>query len=73
MPTLKRFWLIVIVAGSVLSLSSCSEDELAPSPQVIEINEFIMEHMNNVYLWNELIPEGIDPRTVRSDNDHQAK
>ena len=39
MPILKRFWLIVIVAGSVLSFSSCSEDELAPSPQVIEINE----------------------------------
>ena len=44
-----------------LAFSSCTEDDpVAPSPQTLEISEFIWEHMNNIYLWKDMIPQNID-------------
>lgn len=40
--------------------TSCNEDEITPSPQVLEINEFIWENMNQMYLWNDNIPQNIN-------------
>lgn len=53
--TLSFVFLVALVI-----FSSCKEEELQPSPQVIEINDFIWEHMSNLYLWNEYIPQNID-------------
>ena len=58
---LNKFVLVVVFA--ILALSSCvkEEDPIAPSPLTLEINEFIWEHMNNIYLWKDQIPQNIDP------------
>jgi len=48
--------------GCVLALASCiEEDAIAPSVQTVEINEFIWEHMNNIYLWKDNISQFIEP------------
>ena len=39
---------------------SCEKEEIKPSPETLAINEFIWEHLNNVYLWEDFIPENVD-------------
>jgi len=56
--TLFNFLSFPIVA--FIFFTSCSEDEITPSPQVLEINEFIWENMNQMYLWNDNIPQNIN-------------
>lgn len=50
---------IIIVVG----ISSCREDEITPSPQVLEVNDFIWENMSQMYLWNDYIPQNIDRKS----------
>lgn len=56
----KAITFFIVPAFLMLIFSSCREEELKPSPQVLEINNFIWENMNDMYLWNDLIPQNID-------------
>ncbi len=58
-PT-KLFAFLFFLVSASLMFTSCKEDELKPSPQVMEINEFIWENMNDLYLWNDFIPQNLD-------------
>jgi C-terminal processing protease CtpA/Prc len=51
-----------------LIFTACQEDEVRPSAKTIEINEFIWKSMNDVYLWNDFIPQNID-RTREFDSE----
>ncbi len=62
----NRFSLIPLLVV-LLFLSCREEDVLTPSPEVLEINDFIWENMNQMYLWNENIPQNID-RTSEFDS-----
>lgn len=57
---IKTITLFVVPAFFMLIILSCKEEELKPSPQIIEINDFIWENMNEMYLWNDLLPQSID-------------
>lgn len=57
---LKTITFFIVPAFLMLIFSSCREEELKPSPQVLEINNFIWENMNDMYLWNDLLPQNID-------------
>ena len=70
----KRFrTLSFVFLFALLIFSSCKEEELQPSPQVIEINDFIWEHMTNLYLWNEYIPQNIDRSNAFDPSDYFEK
>jgi C-terminal processing protease CtpA/Prc len=59
----RRFFSTALALSFVLlAFSSCVKDDdpIAPPPQILEINEFIWEHMNNIYLWKDNIPQNID-------------
>lgn len=56
----KAITFFIVQAFLMLIFSSCREEELKPSPQVLEINNFIWENMNDMYLWNDFIPQNID-------------
>ena len=47
----------------ILLFASCKEDDISPDQQYLKINEFIWEEMNDVYLWEDLIPQNIDLKT----------
>lgn len=51
---------LLFPALAILLFVSCKEDELKPSSQVLEINEFIWKNMNELYLWNDYIPQNLD-------------
>ena len=57
---IKLFAFLFFLVSASLMFTSCKEDELKPSPQVMEINEFIWENMNDLYLWNDFIPQNLD-------------
>ena len=44
----------------IILFSSCQKEDVKPTPQVLEINEFIWENMGEAYLWNDFIPQNID-------------
>lgn len=44
----------------ILFFSSCQKEDVKPTPQVLEINEFIWKNMGEAYLWNDFIPQNID-------------
>jgi len=52
------FWFIPFIILPLLF--SCRDDEIKPSSQVLEINNFIWENMNDLYLWKDFIPQDID-------------
>lgn len=56
----RLFTTLLFPAIAVLSFSSCKEDDLKPSSEILEINEFIWENMNDLYLWNDFIPQNLD-------------
>lgn len=43
-----------------LLFSSCKDEDIKPSQKTLAINDFIWENMNDMYLWNERIPQNID-------------
>ena len=51
---------LLFPALAMLFFVSCKEDELKPSSQVLEINEFIWKNMNELYLWDDFIPQNLD-------------
>lgn len=57
---IKLFAFLFFLVSASLMFTSCKEDELKPSPQVMEINEFIWENMNDLYLWDDFIPQNLD-------------
>ncbi len=58
--SVKILTFFIVPAFLMLMFSSCREEELNPSLQVLEINDFIWENMNDMYLWNDLIQQNID-------------
>ena len=52
------------VFTGIFFLYSCEEEEIkplsSPSPEAQAINNFIWKSLNDVYLWEEYIPENID-------------
>ena len=55
----KRYFLVYITIA-LSFLTSCKEEEILPSDQVLEINEFIWKSLNDIYLWNDKLPQNID-------------
>ena len=45
-----------ILIAFLFVLNGCKDEEIVPTPQVLKINDFIWENLNEVYLWNEQIP-----------------
>lgn len=43
-----------------ITLISCEEEEIKPSPEVLAINDFIWETLNDIYLWDDQIPQNIN-------------
>jgi C-terminal processing protease CtpA/Prc len=43
-----------------IALQSCEKDEIKPSPETLAINDFIWETLNDVYLWEDRIPQNIN-------------
>jgi C-terminal processing protease CtpA/Prc len=48
------------VTFAAITFISCEEEEIKPSPEVLAINDFIWETLNDVYLWDDQIPENIN-------------
>lgn len=44
----------------IFLFSSCKDEDLKPSQGTLEINDFIWENMNEMYLWDDFIPQNID-------------
>lgn len=40
--------------------SSCKDEDINPSQGTLDINNFIWENMNEMYLWDDFIPQNID-------------
>lgn len=40
--------------------SSCKDEDINPSQGILDINNFIWENMNEMYLWDDFIPQNID-------------
>lgn len=57
--TYNKLFLNILIVLLVV-LTACKDEEIAPSPQVQKINNFIWENLNEVYLWNDFIPQNID-------------
>jgi len=55
----KSISIILLIVITQLFLS-CKEEKVAPSPQVLEINNFIWENLDEVYLWTDFLPQNID-------------
>ena len=56
----KSIELSLIPLFIFLLFSSCKDEDIKPSQNTLDINDFIWENMNDMYLWNEFIPENID-------------
>ena len=54
----------LVIAGGLLfcllSISCNKEEIIIPTPQTLEVNDFIWKSLNDVYLWDDYIPENID-------------
>jgi C-terminal processing protease CtpA/Prc len=56
------FLFSISIIGYVLSLSSCSKEEVYPIPDDIRsINNYIWESMDLYYLWREFMPSNLNP------------
>ncbi|MCG8309577.1 MAG: S41 family peptidase [Cytophagales bacterium] len=69
MQSINRFSVFTAVILLILFFTACKEEDLKPSAKVLEINEFIWKSMNDVYLWDDHIPQNID---VNSEFDPEA-
>ena len=70
MISIKKFSVVTLITTfSLLIFTACQEDEVKPSAETIEINEFIWKSMNDIYLWNDFIPQNID-RTREFDSEY---
>jgi C-terminal processing protease CtpA/Prc len=55
----KTFVNIILLFG-VLLLASCDKEDVRPSEETLTINDFIWGNLNEVYLWNDFIPQNIN-------------
>ncbi len=63
-------WLSGILAVLfIFSSISCEKDDPLPeeeeqtvSDDILQINNWVLENMNAFYLWNDFIPEGLNPK-----------
>ncbi len=44
----------------MILLPSCKDEDVVPTSQVLEINKFVWDNMNEMYLWDDFIPQNID-------------
>lgn len=51
---------LLYIAIPLLLFSSCKDEDILASSQTIEINDFIWQNMNELYLWKDLMPQNID-------------
>jgi carboxyl-terminal processing protease len=51
---------LMAVTFVALTLNSCKDEEVKPSSEVLTINNFIWETLNEVYLWDDQIPQNIN-------------
>jgi C-terminal processing protease CtpA/Prc len=56
---------VLVLLAILVFISSCREDEItdvAPTPddETLAINDFIWQNLNEVYLWEDFIPQNID-------------
>ncbi len=54
----KLAFLLIFAIGII----SCSKDKQPYPENIRKANEFIASYMNEAYLWNDMIPKGIDPK-----------
>jgi C-terminal processing protease CtpA/Prc len=60
--SIVKFNFSIVIIGFILSLSSCSKDDVYPiSEDTRSINNFIWENMDLYYLWRDFMPSNIDP------------
>lgn len=45
---------------SIFLITSCQKEDINPSPLTLEVNEFIWTNMEELYLWNDYLPQNID-------------
>jgi carboxyl-terminal processing protease len=57
---IKSSTFLLLPALIMLIFISCKEEDLKPSTEVLEVNEFIWENMNEMYLWKDFIPQNIN-------------
>ena len=57
---IRSIYFLNILVVFLFSLIACKDEEIDPSPQTLKINDFIWENLNQVYLWNDFIPQNID-------------
>ncbi len=65
----KRISILYLPILFILLVASCKEDDISPDQQYLKINNFIWEEMNDVYLWEEFIPQDIDLKS-ETDSKH---
>ncbi|MCK5368056.1 MAG: hypothetical protein KAQ62_05870, partial [Cyclobacteriaceae bacterium] len=56
----KSIAFLLIPLLLILLFSSCKDEDINPSSGTLEINNFIWENMNDMYLWDDFIPQNID-------------
>lgn len=60
MQSRRKISVFVFVLALLALFVSCREEEIKPSTEILEINEFIWKSMSDVYLWNDYLPQNID-------------
>ena len=60
MQFLNKRSLFVYIILVLSCFTSCNEEEVKPSQQIQDINDFIWKSMDDVYLWNDQLPQNID-------------
>ena len=62
MRNLSKIHSALLLIAISIGITSCDQEEIkpAPAPETLAINNFIWENLNEVYLWEENIPQNID-------------